>query len=366
MSRIGMVLAAFCSLWVVAFARGETAETSRVELFPVVRDGKWGYMDKSGEVAIEPRYQHAWDFTEGLARVQVGKKRGFIDAAGNMVIEPEYYLAWEFSEGLAAVLVGAKPWGSMFGAHGRWGYIDKTGKLVIPAKYRAAGSFREGMAFGSRRFGRHLRYYYFDSKGAETKTSGFSIGRSELVRPFSEGLTAVGLGRSRYGYADRQLKLAIPGPYAGAGDFSGGLAPVATKETIVSKNEKGREEKRTVLRWGYIDKSGAFVIEPHFEHARVFSEGLAGAAKDGKWGCIDRNGKFVVEPRFEFVAPFSEGLARVKDKGKHGFIDKTGEVVIEPRFDQAWEFDRGLARVFVGESIGYIGMNGEFVWKPTR
>lgn len=50
--------------------------------------------------------------------------------------------------------------------------------------------------------------------------------------------------------------------------------------------------------------------------------------KDGKYGYIDSTGKFVIEPRFNWAGEFSEGLARVGIGGKGGVIDRTGKVVV--------------------------------------
>jgi len=41
-----------------------------------------------------------------------------------------------------------------------------------------------------------------------------------------------------------------------------------------------------------------------------------------------------VEPIFEWAESFHDGLALVKTGGKWGFIDNTGKMVIEPQFDQ--------------------------------
>ncbi len=39
-------------------------------------------------------------------------------------------------------------------------------------------------------------------------------------------------------------------------------------------------------RFGYISKTGEFVIQPQFKTAKNFSEGLAAAESNGKWGFI--------------------------------------------------------------------------------
>ena len=84
-------------------------------------------------------------------------------------------------------------------------------------------------------------------------------------------------------------------------------------------------------KYGYMDKDGNVVINPQFDRADDFSEGLArvriGDEKTGKWGYIDKEGKFVINPQFDCAEDFSEGLAKVKVGGKYGWIDKTGKIV---------------------------------------
>lgn len=49
-------------------------------------------------------------------------------------------------------------------------------------------------------------------------------------------------------------------------------------------------------KWGYIDTTGKFVINPQFDEARLFQEGLAAVEIGGKWGEIDKTGKIVINP----------------------------------------------------------------------
>ena len=73
--------------------------------------------------------------SDGLARIERDGKYGFIDNTGQVVIPPKYDLAWDFSEGLARV-----------SQNGKAGFIDNTGKVVIPLKYDKADSFYNGVA----------------------------------------------------------------------------------------------------------------------------------------------------------------------------------------------------------------------------
>ena len=69
-------------------------------------------------------------------------------------------------------------------------------------------------------------------------------------------------------------------------------------------------------------------------------EALARVQIGDQWGYINPTGKFVIKPHFDDVRSFSEGLASVKNGGKYGFINPTGEVVIKPQFDDARFFSK--------------------------
>ena len=71
-------------------------------------------------------------------------------------------------------------------------------------------------------------------------------------------------------------------------------------------------------------KTGTIVINPQFDNALLFSEGLAAASIGDKWGFIDKTGSVVINPQFEDAYPFSEGLAAVRigdsQTGRWGYI----------------------------------------------
>jgi hypothetical protein len=74
--------------------------------------------------------------------VIVNGKRGFINRSGEMIIQPKWIGANSFSEDRAVVAVDS--WSLTQGMDRlitTYGYIDITGKLVIPAVYDYAGDF---------------------------------------------------------------------------------------------------------------------------------------------------------------------------------------------------------------------------------
>ncbi len=82
------------------------------DLFPIQQNDKWGYINKKGEVVIQPQFEGRLGesigfFSEGLAVACIeSRKCGYIDETGKFAINPQFEHASRFSEGLAAVQVG--------------------------------------------------------------------------------------------------------------------------------------------------------------------------------------------------------------------------------------------------------------------
>jgi len=81
---------------------------SPYNLTPQRKDGKFGYIDKDGNVVIEHKFAIAHPFKDGLALVKEelgrsGSGYGYIKENGDYFIEPKYIEARSFNEGVAAV-----------------------------------------------------------------------------------------------------------------------------------------------------------------------------------------------------------------------------------------------------------------------
>ena len=95
-------------------------------------DGKKGYIDKSGKLAIPCQWEDADHFSEGLAGVADSNCLwGFIDKTGKLVIPYKWKDIDYFEEGLARVADDS----------GKYGFINKEGTLVIPCKWKIAFEF---------------------------------------------------------------------------------------------------------------------------------------------------------------------------------------------------------------------------------
>lgn len=70
----------------------------------VKKNGKWGYIDTSGNVQIPYQFEDALSFGQHLAAVKVGDLWGYISLSEELVIEAGYLDAKSFANGSAPVL----------------------------------------------------------------------------------------------------------------------------------------------------------------------------------------------------------------------------------------------------------------------
>ena len=57
-------------------------------LFPAAVDGRCGFIDKTGVFSINPQFDEAMDFQNGLAQVKIGRVVGYVDTAGKYAWNP--------------------------------------------------------------------------------------------------------------------------------------------------------------------------------------------------------------------------------------------------------------------------------------
>jgi hypothetical protein len=287
--------------------------------------GKWGYIDKAGNIVIEPQFPSAREFSEGLAFTSFG----YIDRNGEVKIENRFGEARSFSEGVAAAMLDEE-----------FGYIDRSGTFVIKPRFDEAGPFKDGLARVSEKGG---KYGYIDRTGEYEIEPKF-----DNAGDFSEGLARVVTGprstETLRGFINSNGEYMIQPELAGIDASDNRADFFEGKALFVQKEWQGDYLQ---IKHGFIDKAGTVVIESIYDFADHFSEGYAAVNVEGRWGYIDSIGNMVIEPQFEEAGIFSEGLAAIEIDGKWGYIDKSGKVVIEPQFTDACSFSEGLAPVMV-------------------
>ncbi len=242
-------------------------------------NGKWGYIDRSGNRIIPCIYDDARRFSEGLAAVKKNGCYGYIDKYGNTKIPFQFMNPYPFHEGLAYVYL-----------NGEYVVIDKDGKVIfnLPKTNEGFLPFSEGWAIVKPD---PFTCYYIDKQGKRVTKVFFE------ARPFSEGLAAVcDKPGGRWGYIDKSGEIVIPCQYTTARPFREGLAAVDG---------------------GYIDKSGAWVIPPKYQETTSFENGFALVIEDRTTVyVINKSGRVLgvytnTYDNFTKAMGFSNGIALV-------------------------------------------------------
>lgn len=363
----------------------EAAQSFSEDLAAVKKDGKWGYIDKTGAVVIPFQYDRAYEFNEGYAivgnllsaeedwdwvwnaetqdneRVPNGSYRytyelGFIDKAGNLTWFEETYYDWEddtektghyqisfnnpddyksydlvFHNGYLMRSSNYEPVGLLFDTTGK----DVTESIPYDGWYYPYDfQVTEGMVI----------YGAYDLYGGDQFYVNVATGERIQVSPSIEG--------ENYGFTWVILR-----------PFNQGMAPAASAAEYYDDEA---EKYMTTQLWGFVDKQGQWVIQPQYTDFvvngmttsyKVFGEtGLAMVADNNdKWGGIDKAGNTVIPFEYDWLWPYYFGLCAFQKDGKWGFLDKQGNVALPAQYENTSGFSSG------GYAVVYDGVNAYLI-----
>ena len=90
----------------------------------VINDGKYGFIDRNGQIIVPFLYDWGFEFSESLAAVSINEKYGYINRNNEVIIPFEYDFASCFVNGFAWVM-----------KNGKKGFINKQGIPVTDFIY---------------------------------------------------------------------------------------------------------------------------------------------------------------------------------------------------------------------------------------
>lgn len=367
-----------------------------VGLYPVslkTTEGlKWGYMNQTGQLTIQPQFDDARDFEHGLAVVSKRNKYGLINAAAQFVVQPVYDSIGPFFEGLAVVsdargyrlmneqgniitrraysyINAVKNGRAVFsdtiqvpGAGGqeqiRYGYLDRAGHEVIPAQYEEAYDFQEDRAIVKLPAG---AYVLIQKDG--TKLHEYSY---PSVGPYSDGLMSFQQEEAgKYGYINERGDVVIQPIFTFAMPFQQGRA-------IVNTSEDGE------YLYGVIDRQGRYIVQPEYNDIRNLDAGrlALGRAVDpsqpflGSYYAIaDWNGRRLTDFIYAELESYQDGLASATDGKETYFIDLTGRPAPGyPRLRGQGSVklvSHGLIQAFIDQRLSYVTRAGQLIWQQN-
>lgn len=284
-----------------------------------VPTGAWGYVDRAGNVVVEPQFTFAQGFSGGRGLVCVGDRYdggrwGFVDSAGATVIPPRYRSAGAFLEGAAPVQVDD-----------RWGLVDPDGAMRISPRFHEAAFVQDGRIVGK-----------VDSGwGLFTATGEVVVAPEHAGMRNRKGMF-VATGKDGSVWFDRDGRR-LGGPFAETlGDPGDGLIAVRPVKDGP---------------WGYLSVGGEVVIPPRFHAAFAFGEGHAIVCeRPSALAVIDTGGnvvgRFSSERENAGAWAFGPGgLALWGSSTAYGLVAIDGRIVVPPWLDGAEDLGHGWVRV---------------------
>ncbi|MBN9396640.1 MAG: WG repeat-containing protein [Candidatus Melainabacteria bacterium] len=253
-----------------------------------VKGKGWGYIDKRGIFVTPPIFDDCLEFSENMAAVWKNGKVGFLNQTGKLAIPCRFERARSFSCGLARVYLRnpsdsklPEVLAQTFSVQEF--FIDKLGRRVftlddiVKTQMALVDEAHRMVAF-------KILSANLDFSSAVSSFSSFSCGRLPFVD--KDG---------KWGFLSTDGKTAIAPRYDKVLPFADEMAGVCIAD-----------------RWGFIDKAGSLIIPLKYKSVHSFSENYAGVcSNDGAWRFIDKTGREVIPYGFKNVSLFSCARARV-------------------------------------------------------
>lgn len=303
---------------------------------------------------------------------------GLLAADGTWVVEPQYEYAGRLLGERAIVR-------KRIDGVTHSGAVDPDGRLVVPLERRALFYWLNGQGL--------VRESFTSGKQALVDKSGNIIGGRWFDRVISraeEGDIAIVEVDGRAVGLDRAGNI-VANPNNGRviASCPNGIRVVEIDGRSQITDANGRPTVPYLLdrlggglscdrpipvrlngKQGYVGLDGRLLFDPpRFDNQYSFVDGYAVVQQGGKWGIIDASGRFTVEPKLDRASNRGAGLFHVSMEGKELWIDATGNERPAPQLQDApppgiFDCGHGFRLFESGGRWGIVDSDGKHVIAP--
>lgn len=311
-------------------------------------------------VSIAPSFDEARAFSASGAAVRIGTDWFHIDQSGQRVSALDFDAAQTPQPSGTAYLM-ARRWIAIDGDGARrrgfledrlerceadwcvfrvgeeFGLISMRDSTRLSSGFDEISPFSDGIAFASRRTARDEKLWTKISEDGNTTPLTWTV---HSMSGHQDGFLAV--------QRDEAGSLAIST-----------LDGQATSDEIyeeLSPAGSGLYRAKRSGKVGFIiGRTGKEKVPARFEDAGVFVAGLAPAKLAGRWGYIDKSGRWIVAPQFKSASSFNDTFAVIQgEDGRYGLISFSGDIILEPQFEEIQRFSSGMAAFKLGGKWGFF------------
>jgi len=314
----------------------------------VVKDSVSGYIDKSNKLILFPEFKKAyWNGKIGYA-INKNKEFALIDMQGNKITDFKYNSFRQTSENYISVkengirkfidingkdifndsinIIDRGIFNSLAvyeGKNNKFGLIHINGSLITEPLY----SVIYGESYSKNWLvKKENKYGVINSLGNIV----IPIIHDKIEYVVNENNPVPVKNNNKFGYILNSKEI-IPYEYDEALPFKNGIARVKKDGKYHFINTKNK-----ILCSFNHDGGGDCCMENNY-----FSNGRYIFKSNGKYGYINKRGKVVIDPIYDKATKFKEGIALVSKDGLSGFINNKGKIIIPIEYELLSDINDG-------------------------
>ena len=292
-------------------------------------NGKYGYRDElTLKWYLQPQYDGAADFVNGVGIVTVSGKTGLIDAEGKYVVSPKFDTMEYFDKTFYG---NRKVQGYIVSQDGRFGVIDLCGTEVIPCVYDEINKFLESLLIVVKKNGKY---------------GAIDLSNVEII-PCVEKSASDVLNGKKWGKAVLQADAYRESMRYDAAlqCFEDSYNKVSSKTVSAEIPSKNTSLKQEGSKYGVFDEDAAkWIVAPAYEMA-YDAYNCYIVQQNGKYQLIDLTGRMGNFTMFDMIGEFTgDGVAPVSLGGKYAVISDKGKLLTGIRYDKIEEYKGGVAK----------------------
>ena len=263
--------------------------------------GVMGYSDTSGTWLINPEYDDAGFFYDGLAAVEKDGKIGLINKKNELIVD---FIFDDIETDAELFVVSTSDF---------LGVINRNGDFIFDTVYQDISILGEGFICAQK----DSLYAFYDRNGVQVSSEKF-----DFVLDFRDGLCPVSLNGKR-GLIDIDLNLVIPCDNEAIFYFSDSLFILVNTDNYKQLS----------------DRNGALVSDSLYQEIHREANGYAICVKGDKIGYLDERGKQIIENKFDgfvdydLLGNFANDRAVVFQNKKYGIVNFDGDYLVKPKYD---------------------------------
>ncbi len=355
------------------------AEIKFPDIFPVKINGKWGYINRSGQIVVEPRFDYASNFgSASIAIIQNENLYGLIDLQGKVILHPVYRKLVVLSDGFVSAssdslwgvfktdgtqvmreqFTKVKKYSSKYFLtyEGEYaGLADLNGKTIVPNKYfyiqeedssflKVTGANGIGLYTNSGEEILSDNYENIDVVNNKvimcrknTKWGAISKTRDTLFLPVyqnysvSSNLIFLSKGNENSLFSIRNMKLI----------FSSNFSYTAYNTEFISCIGNGK--------MGIIDYSGKILVDTSCTDVK-FQNGYFIFRKNGRWGLVSAKGKVILDPDYDVITIADNNVFKVYQEQHWGLANSKGKVIYGPSA-QNIDYVNRIAKIYDNKKL---------------